>query len=1497
MATSPGSLKLKFNLKDRCAPRFSPPQFEEKEEPPDAIEGASTSRAKTPDEEASIPDQEPHSIDEIMETISKQGMDYETASKEENTSPPVLSRSESQQELTTAPQESSESPTADAPKLLQISLKTGKDRKRKRLNPDFEKFEAKMPDSVRAAQEQERARLDRISKRNTAEDESHIAQIARMLSTDNPLPLLEIDNFFDDSPNEDKKIEPEPSTSQEVVTLSSDDEDVIPIGEKQRLPYNSLASQAYTSYGRPILMSNRGRWGSHHEEAAQHNLRKQREFEQKRLRRRRNSGDLESKELTEGKLLVNSGRPDGDPPIYVAAHLTNTLQPHQLAGIRFMFDNVVDSIKEFKDSDGFGCILAHSMGLGKTIQVITFTEVFFRATQSHKILVIVPINTIQNWFAEYQKWMPETDAEGGVIRKFPIFLLGDAVKGIEQRVKHIEDWHRDGGVLLIGYEMFRLILNSTKAKKDKKPPKMKLGAKLATPKDPEERDEKEEAKENFVAQDGRTLADLHSAVRAALLDPGPDLVVCDEGHKIKNLNTATASTLNEIKTKRRIVLTGTPLQNNLIEYFCMVDFVRPAYLGTKKSFIQMFEKPIKNGQCADSGPSDQKLARQRIHVLTESLKGFVQRRTHSLLKEILPECREYVLYLRKSPIQHALYKAFIIYAQQEIEGGNKETFNPLKAFAACSKIWNHPDVLYSWLQKRKELDAKAEAEKRGEADKKPTFPMPGHDFSNGNGFFGYPGQQQNYGMAQNTYGMPQMPFGGGPADFMGSTMHSPMPYQPMPMHTYGFQMPNCGDGYSPMSMSSTSSPYPMQSAPPSVSTHQYFQPPTSAPAPLQNMSFMDVKPPLPPQHQNQTMNFMDVKPPLPPQQQQHPGAMGYGFPGPSSMSHQPQQQQQAVQEPPALPNMDDLDQIWNSFSPKTTLPPQGQPPPPMMPQITSAEQALPSTIPILSNPMTSVANGSTQKIEKKPRVPPGPKGKQPTLVNALQEDLDLDDVALKYDWAEEAMTNYCPGKLENGYKLVVAMGIVSEATKRNEKILLFSQNLTTLDLIEAYLARSRFETDDVQTHSWQRNVNYFRFDGTTAGVEREKLITRFNEDPSIRLFIISTRAGSLGINLVSANRCIIFDACWNPCHDAQAVCRVYRYGQKRRTYIYRLIMDNSMERAIFNRQVSKNGLSHRVVDDLQVDTNLTQKELETLLVYNEALDMVNTHTDLAEWEVDDDVLKTVIERHDNVFAGKPILHESLMLESEDKLSEEEKQEAQLLFEKEKTKEPAFPSLDPQTYNSGSYNPPPYTFGSQYSKFPPPNMPLRNFLNPGGRAGGGATMASLRSDAGMSGFAPGAGMNPWGVLSPERKEIWNRLQALSGVRRVGEPDFREANRAVLVRVIFEQDMRLRVCQEAFQEDLIETGREMTLIINPSGTFIKDTATRNGNVYSCKNTPLNMGSYPESSTPPSALPMIRSSPATSRLAHPLRGRLNSANNPFVAPLRSGPAGTADDCIQLD
>ncbi|XP_029989436.1 helicase ARIP4 [Sphaeramia orbicularis] len=754
----------------------------------------------------------------------------------------------------------------------------------------------------------------------------------------------------------------------------------------------------------------------------------------------------------QGQVLVNINHPAEEKDIYLAPQLARAVKPHQIGGIRFLYDNLIESLERYKTSSGFGCILAHSMGLGKTLQVISFIDILLRNTEAHTVLAIVPVNTLQNWMTEFNLWLPSQEALSPDIdptlvtgRTFKVHILNDEHKTTLARAKVVEDWSKDGGVLLMGYEMYRLLSMKKsfvmgKKRKSKKP----VGPIII---DLDEEDRQQE---------------LMKGIEKAIARPGPDVVICDEGHRIKNYHASTSQALKNIRSRRRVVLTGYPLQNNLIEYWCMVDFVRPDFLGTRQEFSNMFERPILNGQCMDSTPQDVRLMRYRSHVLHSLLEGFVQRRGHDVLRDQLPSKEEHVILVRLSPIQRALYTEFM---KRFREAGNTGWLglNPLKAFCVCCKIWNHPDVLYEALQK-----------------------------------------------------------------------------------------------------------------------------------------------------ENQS-NEQDL----------------------------------------------DLDDITSASNPR--------------PAPSAGLKA-------------KVADSSNSKVNS--TLPP------------LNPSQDRANQVITYEWAKDIMFNYQTGVLENSAKMVLLFHLIDESVRRRDKILVFSQSLSTLTVIEDFLSKRPMPTDittsDTQNPNWVRNLNYYRLDGSTSASERERLINQFNdpENNTAWVFLLSTRAGCLGVNLIGANRVVVFDASWNPCHDAQAVCRVYRYGQKKPCCIYRLVCDFTLEKKIYDRQVSKQGMSDRVVDDLNPVLNFTRKEVESLLhfVEEEHVDGKISMDSTVDFEP---VMQQACQLYPHLITKKPFQHESLLVDrKESKLTKAEKRAAKKSYEDEKRASvpysrpsyaPYYPTSDQQLTNIPAFN--------------------------------------------------------------------------------------------------------------------------------------------------------------------------------------------------------------------
>ncbi len=193
-------------------------------------------------------------------------------------------------------------------------------------------------------------------------------------------------------------------------------------------------------------------------------------------------------------------------------------------------------------------------------------------------------------------------------------------------------------------------------------------------------------------------------------------------------------------------------------------------------------------------------------------------------------------------------------------------------------------------------------------------------------------------------------------------------------------------------------------------------------------------------------------------------------------------------------------------------------------------------------------------------------------------------------------------QVELGAKMVLLMEILKECYLIGDKVLVFSQSLLSLDLIESFLEKTSREQELSGTlGTWKPGKDYFRMDGSTPPDTRKKWCSYFNNKnhTDCRLFLISTKAGGLGINLVAANRVIIFDASWNPAHDVQSIFRVYRFGQEKPVYIYRFLAKGTMEEKIYDRQVTKQSLSARVVDEQQIERHFTMNELAELYEFKD----------------------------------------------------------------------------------------------------------------------------------------------------------------------------------------------------------------------------------------------------------------------------------------------------------
>ncbi|CAL1276672.1 unnamed protein product [Larinioides sclopetarius] len=186
---------------------------------------------------------------------------------------------------------------------------------------------------------------------------------------------------------------------------------------------------------------------------------------------------------------------------------------------------------------------------------------------------------------------------------------------------------------------------------------------------------------------------------ADLLSPiSFDLMVCDEGHRIKNLNIKISNVINCLSTNRRILLTGTPIQNDLAEFYSIVDFVNPGALGSLQSFRRSFEKPILQSREQECSEEEKEIGEQCSEELNRLSTLFMLRRTQEVINQYLPSKTEIVAFCCPTELQKKLYNHLLNTGalwKLLASAGSMDSSLHLIYISLLRKLCNHPSLLYN----------------------------------------------------------------------------------------------------------------------------------------------------------------------------------------------------------------------------------------------------------------------------------------------------------------------------------------------------------------------------------------------------------------------------------------------------------------------------------------------------------------------------------------------------------------------------------------------------------------------------------------------------------------------------------------------------------------------------------------------------------------------------------------------------------------------------------
>ncbi|KAL5724138.1 hypothetical protein ACHQM5_007438 [Ranunculus cassubicifolius] len=335
------------------------------------------------------------------------------------------------------------------------------------------------------------------------------------------------------------------------------------------------------------------------------------------------------------------------------------MYPHQEEGFEFLWKNIAGGIElnNMNNDDIGGCVISHAPGTGKSFLTIAFLRSYMEVFKDCRPVIVAPSSMLLTWEEEFKKWgvdipfhnLSSKDLSGKEEEWACNMIQSTSQNTNWIRMIKLLSWSKNMSILGISYSLFEKLTGQRSAKSNAK------GGNIKSANEAEE-------------------------IKRILLEK-PSLLVLDEGHTPRNKDSCIWKALENVKTRRRIILSGTPFQNNFEELYNTLYLVRP-------KFAERFGKGVWDSLTRSIGKHENKQILDKIRAL---INPFVHSYKGSILKENLPGLRGCVMVLNPLPLQRDL-----------LERVNEEKVK-LTREHAVSVVSVHPSLLmcckFSGLEK------------------------------------------------------------------------------------------------------------------------------------------------------------------------------------------------------------------------------------------------------------------------------------------------------------------------------------------------------------------------------------------------------------------------------------------------------------------------------------------------------------------------------------------------------------------------------------------------------------------------------------------------------------------------------------------------------------------------------------------------------------------------------------------------------------------------------